>query len=91
MERGFFGELTIYHPESPPEILAGLNPLVEEQERSSQNSVGLESSFIIGKKSFMEINFLVDTINPIQTAGIYRYTGMFRLSFGYFNGFVKIF
>ena len=91
MERGFIGELTIYHPESPPEILAGLNPLVEEQERSSQNSVGLESSFIIGKKSFMEINFLVDTTNPIQTAGIYRYTGMFSLTFGYRNGFVKIF
>jgi hypothetical protein len=91
MERGFIGELTIYHPESPPEILAGLNPLVEEQERSSQNSVGLESSFIIGKKSFLEINFLVDTTNPIQTAGIYRYTGMFSLKFGYRNGFVKIF
>jgi len=97
MERGFIGKLQneeqIYIGEQknyiPHAIYAGLNPIVPEQERSSKNSIGLQSIFIV--KSFMEMVFPVDITNPIQTAGIYRYTGMFSLSFGYLNGFVKVF
>jgi hypothetical protein len=91
LERGFFGELTRYETEIQTEFLAGLNPLVPEQERSSQNSVGLESHFFIGNKSFMVIDFVVDTTNEVQTVAIFRPTEMFWFSFGYRNGFIKIF
>jgi len=91
LERGFIGNLTIYYPQRPSEILAGLNPLVSEQERSSKNSVGLESGFIIGKKSFIEMVFPVDITNPIQTFGIFRDTGVIYNNFGYRKGFVKVF
>jgi len=97
MERGFIGKLQneeqIYIGEQknyiPHAIYAGLNPIVPEQERSSKNSIGLQSIFIV--KSFMEMVFPVDITNPIQTTGVFRYTGMFQLNFGYRNGFVKIF
>ncbi len=97
MERGFIGkfqtEEQIYIGGQknyiPHTIDAELNPIVPEQERSSKNSIGLQSIFIV--KSFMEMVFPVDITNPIQTTGVFRYTGMFQLNFGYRNGFVKIF
>jgi len=93
MERGFIGEFQKEYlglgKYIPNYINAGLNPIVPEHERSSKNSIGLQSIFIV--KSFMEMVFPVDITNPIQTTGVFRYTGMFQLNFGYRNGFVKIF
>ena len=91
LERGFIGNLTTYETVQQTEIVAGLNPIVPEQERSSTNSVGLETHFFIGNKSFMVIDFVVDTTNPVQTAAIFRTTEMFWFNFGYRNGFVKVF
>jgi len=100
MERGFIGkfqnEEQIYIGGQknyiPHAIYAELNPIVPEQERSSKNSIGLQS--IISRlleKSFMEMVFVVDITNPIQTTGVFRDTGVIYNDFGYFNGFVKIF
>jgi hypothetical protein len=100
MERGFIGkfqtEEQIYIGGQknyiPDVIYAGLNSIVPEQERSSKNSIGLQSliSHIL-EKSFMEMFFLVDITNPNQTIGVFRDTGVIYNSFGYRNGFVKIF
>ncbi len=96
MERGFIGKFQKEYlglgKYIPNYIYAGLNPIVPEQERSSKNSIGLQSliSHIL-EKSFMEMVFPVDITNPIQTTGVFRDTGVIYNDFGYFNGFVKIF
>jgi hypothetical protein len=99
MERGFIGkfqtEEQIYIGGQknyiPHFIYAGLNPIVPEQERSSKNSIGLQSLIShIFEKSFMEMVFPVDITNPIQTTGFFRSTSIYN-NFGYWNGFVKIF
>jgi hypothetical protein len=98
MERGFIGKLQneeqIYIGGQknyiPHTIDAELNPIIPEQERSSKNSIGLQS--LIGhifEKSFMEMVFSVEITNPIQTR-FFRNTSIHN-DFGYLNGFVKVF
>ena len=95
MERGFIGSFQTEYLELekyiPNYIHAGLNPIVPEHERSSKNSIGLQSIFSETETVFMGMVFPVDMANPIQTTGVFRDTGMFRLNFGYRNGFVKVF
>ena len=99
MERGFIGkfqtEEQIYIGGQknyiPHTIDAELNPIVPEQERSSKNSIGLQSQIsLLLEKSFMEMFFVVDITNPIQITGFSRSTSIYN-DFGYLNGFVKIF
>jgi hypothetical protein len=99
MERGFIGKLQneeqIYIGGQknyiPHAIYAELNPIVPEQERSSKNSIGLQSLIsLLLEKSFMEMFFVVDITNPIQITGFSRSTSIYN-DFGYLNGFVKVF
>ncbi len=99
MERGFIGKLQneeqIYMGGQknyiPHTIDAELNPIVPEQERSSKNSIGLQSQIsLLLEKSFMEMFFVVDITNPIQITGFSRSTSIYN-DFGYLNGFVKVF
>ncbi len=99
LERGFLGkfqkEEDIYIGGQknyiPHTISAGLNPIVPEPERSSQNSIGLQSLIShIFEKSFMEMVFPVDITNPIQTTHFFRNTSI-HSDFGYLNGFIKVF
>ena len=95
MERGFIGKFQKEYPGLgkyiPNYIYAGLNPILNEQDRSSKNSIGLQSIFSKTETVFMGMFFSVDMANPIQTTYFFRYTGMFYSSFGYRKGFVKIF
>ncbi len=99
LEKGFIGkfqkeeDIYIELPKNyiPRFIYAGLNPILEEQERSSQNSIGLQSQVShIFEKSFIEMVFPIDIINPIQTTHFFRNTNI-SSHFGYLNGFVKVF